>query len=161
MKNKLIFCVLFSLITNLSFSQKLTYLDLKYLFENNVDDGNDYILKKGFEFLKTETEDNSEDKSMTWAYQRNSYDDKAIAFIAKFKFDANSGFVWCQFSDVNIMNQIKTYCKSIGFKIKNSEIDKFDSFCSTYENSKFIITFCSGINKDSNRNSYTITFDNK
>jgi hypothetical protein len=161
MNKKIIFVILISMIVNLSFSQNLTYNDLKYLFENNIDDSNDYILKKGFEFHKTETDANTENNSMIWSYKRNNDNDKAVAFISKYKFIANSGFVWYQFNDVNIMNQIKTYCKSIGFKLKNSEIDKFNSFCSTYENPRFTIEFCSGISEQTNRNTYTITFDNK
>lgn len=157
----IMFCLIFIFASNISFSQKINYFDLKYLFEHSVDEANDYIIKKGFEFHKTETEENGIDKSMTWSYHRDAYTDKAKSFIAKYKFDANTGFIWYQIDDVKTVDQIKTYCKSIGFKLKKSEIDPFGSLCSSYENSKFTIQFCYGLDEKSNRNIYTINFDNK
>ncbi len=157
----MIICLICFFTSNLSFSQKLNYFDLKYLFEHSVDEANDYIIKKGFEFHKTETEENGIDKTMTWSFERDTYTDRAISFIYKYKFEANTGFIYYQLDDVKTVDQIKTYCKSIGFKLINSEIDQFGNLCSTYKNSKFKLQFCSGLDSKSNKNNYSITFDNK
>ena len=160
-KKIMMVCLIFVFTSNLCFSQKLNYFDLKYLFEHSVDEANDYIIKKGFEFHKTESEEDGINKTMTWSFERDTYTDRAKSFIAKYKFEANTGFIWYQLDDIKTVDQIKTYCKSIGFKLINSEIDLFGSLCSTYESSAFTIQFCSGRDSKSNRNSYTITFDNK
>lgn len=162
MTNKfIIICLICIFTSNICFAQKLNYFDLKYLFEHSVDEANDYVIKKGFEFYKTEIEENGIDKSMSWAFQRNTYSDGADYFLTKYKLDANTGFIWYQLVDVKIFDQIKSYCKSIGFKITNSEINSLGNLCSTYENSIFKIDFCSGINSKSNKNIYFITFNDK
>lgn len=160
-KNRLkLFCFSFVfLLFYESYSQNLTFNDLKYLLEHNVESSDTYITKKGFKYYKVEKYDYCD--AMIWSFDRNTYNDRAQAFIAKNCYEASLGFILYQLGEQTTFNKIKEYCKSIGFRLTKTETSPFNDLCSTFENTKYKIEFCSGLNENTNLNSYTITLELK
>lgn len=150
-------------VSTKGFSQKLSYLDLKYLIEHGIDDADNFLSKKGFEFLETEVDENGIDKTMQWAVGGNGFNPTQVKWLVyKYSFEANNGFIWYQFDDRETFDKIKTYCQSIGFKTKDSEINKFGNLSIIYENVKYTIKFNSGREKQSNKTVYNVSlFVNK
>lgn len=162
-KNRLkLFCFSFVILLSIeSYSQNLTFNDLKYLLEHNVESSDTYITKKGFKYHEAQKSENDFCDAMIWSFDRNTYNDRAQAFIAKNCYEANLGFIWYQLSDQTTFDKIKEHCKSMGFRLTKTETSKFNDLCSTFENTKYEIKFCSGLEKNTNRNSYTITLNLK
>ena len=140
-----------------SFGQNLNYLDLTFILNNDIELSDSYLTEKGYEFHETEKGKNGDCDAMFWSFNRDFENNTAFSFIAKNCFEAKAGFVWYQFDDKQTFNKIKSYCKSHGFKFIKTETNPFGDLCSTYKSSKYSIEFCSGIDKETNRNSYTIT----
>ena len=159
LKISLVLLTLFN--CNLALSQNLTYQDMKYLLEHEIEDADNYISKKGFLYHRTEENNNGDCKTMFWSFDRNTSNNRAVAFISKYCFVANSGFIWYQLGDRKTFDNIKSYCKSSGFKQSTTETDKEGSLCTTYDGEKFKIQFCSGLNTGTNKNIYTITLSHK
>jgi len=158
-KNRLkLFCFSFVfLLSYESYSQNLTFNDLKYLLEHNVESSDTYITKKGFKYHKAQKSENDDCDAMIWSFDRNTNNDRAQAFIAKYCYEASLGFIWYQLGEQTTFDKIKEYCKSRGFRLTKTETSPFNDLCSTFENTKYKIEFCSGLEKNTNRNSYTIT----
>ncbi len=159
--NKLFFLSFILLLSFESYCQKILFYDLKYLLEHDVESSDAYITKKGFKYYEAEKGKNGNCDSIIWSFNRNTYNNRADAFIAKYCFKANSGFIWYQFADRLAFDKIKENCKAIGYKLTNRETNPFDALCTTFESREFKIEFCSGLNEGTNRNSYTITLNLK
>jgi hypothetical protein len=144
------------LIFNLCFSQNLTFQDLKFTLEHNIEEADNYISKKGFLFHKTENTNNADCQKMIWSFKRNTDNNYANAFISKYCFTANSGLILYQFGARNTFDNIKSYCKNSGFIQTLTETDNLGALCTTYESANFKMEFCSGLNKGTNKNEYTI-----
>jgi len=129
--------------------------------EHSVEDADNYLSKKDFLYYKTENEENRDCKTMFWSLNRNSYSNRAVAFISKYCFEPNKGFVLYQLGDRKSFDNIKSSSKALNFRQSNTEIDSLGSLCTTYENDKYNIEFCSGLNTGNNRNEYTITLSIK
>ena len=139
-------------------SQNLNFADLKYLLEHDVESADTYITGKSFKYHEAQKGKNGSCDAMIWSYDRNINNGQAVSFIAKNCYEANAGFIWYQLGDKATYDKIKNYCKSLGFKLTNTETNPFNDLCTTFENNKYTIEYCSGLNKDTNKNDYTITF---
>ncbi|HVA98045.1 MAG TPA: DUF4431 domain-containing protein [Bacteroidia bacterium] len=142
-------------------AQSLTYQDLKFVMEHSVEDADNYLSKKDFLYYRTENEENRDCKTIFWSLNRDSYSNRAVAFISKYCFEPNNGFVWCQLGDRKSFDNIKSSCRALKFRQSTTEIDTLGSLCTTYQNDKYNIEFCSGLNSGTNRNDYTITLSIK
>lgn len=156
-KNNLFLFLLFLSFSIESKSQDLTFLDLKYLLEHNVESSDTFISQKNFIYHKVKKGENLECDVMIWSYDRNINNNKATAFLAKCCYQANEGFIWYQFSNKKTFDKIKEYCKSIGFTLSKTETSVLNKLCITFENKNYNIEFCSGLNDETNINDYTIT----
>ncbi len=145
------------LFTNIGYTQSLSFFDLKYLLTHNVDDADTYITKKGYKFDSVEKFEFCDE--MGWSYNRNTQNNKAISFVYKHCFDANKGFIYYQPEDRKDYDQIRDYCKSIGFNFTKTEITPHNSLNIMYENNEYKIEFGSGINEG--RNVYKINLQFK
>ncbi len=143
---------------NNSFSQKLNFTDLEYCLNHRVDEVDSYLARRGYEFVTYIEKDNTYSCSTTkWAFDRNIYDNYALAFLNKFCDEKNEGFVWFQPFDKNNFESIKSECLKLGFKFSSKTFDKEIgalNFEYIYKNYK--IKFASGLNSD-NSNVYAIS----
>jgi hypothetical protein len=154
---KIIVTISFSLLAIESNCQNLSLLDLKYLLEHDVESADTYITSKGFQYHKAQKGENGDCDSMIWSFNRDIDNDNAQSFIAKNCYKANYGFIWYQLVDNNTFDRIKNNCKNLGYKLTKTEVDPFKDLCTTFENLKYKIQFCSGLEEETNKNSYTIT----
>lgn len=154
---KIIVAISFSLLTIKSNSQNLALSDLKYLLEHDVESADTYITAKGFKYHEAQKGENGDCDAMIWSFDRDVNNDRAVSFIAKNCYEANYGFIWYQLGDKAAFDRIKNNCKSLGFKLTKTETSPFKDLCTTFENTKYKIQFCSGLNEGTNKNSYTIT----
>lgn len=120
-----------------------------------------YITAKGFMYHEAQKGQNGGCDAMIWSFDRDIVNDRALSFIAKHCYQANSGFIWYQLGSKPTLDKIKNYCKSIGLKLTKTETSPFNDLCTTYESKKYEIKFCSGLNQETNKNSYTITLNLK
>lgn len=141
----------------MGYSQELTFNDLKYLLEHDIEAADSYITTKGYRYHEAQKGKNGSCDVMFWSFDRDPTYNTAVAFIAKTCFNAFEGFIWYQLSDNVTFEKIKNYCKSVNFKLIKTEIDHFDDLCTIYENSKYKIEFRSGLNSSTNLNSHIIT----
>jgi hypothetical protein len=154
------FILLFTLIISVSSNaQDLTFKDLEYVLKNNSEMISTYLTKKGFEFFKYDEATSENDCSTTqWAKNRNSINNFAYSFIAKFCELPMDGFVWYQPPNIETYNFIKSECKKNGFIFKKREFEKeVNAMNYVYENNKYRIAFAEGINDKNNNNAYSIT----
>jgi hypothetical protein len=158
---KIIFTISFSLLTIKSNCQNLSLTDLKYLLEHDVESADSYITTKGFKYHKAQKGENGSCDAMTWSFNRDIDNDNAESFIAKNCYKANYGFIWYQFVNNNTFERIKNNCKNLGYKLTKTEISPFNDLCTTFENLKYKIKFCSGLEEETNKNGYIITLDLK
>lgn len=139
--------------------QELTFVDLKYLLEHNVEDADTYITKKNYKYHEAQKGENGKCDAMLWSSERDTENNSAVAFISKYCYQENVGFIWYQLGDKDIFDKIKNYCKSIGFSLTKTETNPLKKLCVTFKDKKYTIEFCSGLNESTNLNSYTITFN--
>ena len=148
---KIIITLYFIIISTLSYSQKLNFYDLKYIYENNIESVDDYLTKKGFSFYGREKDDNYE-------YPNNKYIGKNKTYIMKYCDESNCGFSWYQLYDSRTYISIKEECKKNGYKlIKTESIPLDDSGLNyVYTNGKRKIQFSSSFSNNTTK--YFIEF---
>jgi len=146
-------------ICNQSFSQNLSYYDLKNIFLNGVEKAETILSKKGYEFYLREEAVGDYFPSTTWAYNRSNYDNKAKSFLIKYCDDPNCGFTFYQLDDLKHFNSIREFCKKNGYRLIDAKSDPFGGMNYTYINKLYKITFSTSVNEDGN-NVYIIQFDN-
>ncbi len=139
-------------ISNFSYSQKLKFQDLKFIYEHDIETVDNYLLNKGFDFYKRE-----KDESQDIRYS-NQYISKNRTFIVKNGDDSNEGFSWYQFYDRSIYLSIKEECKKNGYRLLSTEPIPLNesSLNYTYTNGKRKIQFNSSF--EQNTTKYFITF---
>jgi hypothetical protein len=152
---------IFSMYTLKGFSQNLTFADLKYLIEHDVESADNYITSKGFKYHLAQKGENGDCDNMFWSFNRDTSNDRATSFIAKHCYQANFGFIWYQVDSKPTFDKIKNYCKTIGLKLTKTETNSSNDLCTTYENKIYKIKFCSGLDTESNQNTYIIILNLK
>jgi hypothetical protein len=144
--------ITFSLIivSLFSYSQKLNFYDLKYIYEHNIESVDNFLLKKGFDFYKRELEEKYPSSTQ--------YIGKNNTYIIKHCDDSFCGFSWYQFYESSIYTSIREECKKIGYKLLKTETDPIEGSGLTYvyTNGKSKIEFSSS--NENNTSKYYITF---
>lgn len=147
-------------IHNQSFSQSLSYNDLKNIYINGVEKAEIILSKKGYEFFKREEAVGDYFPSTTWAYKRINYNNKAKSFLIKYCDNPSCGFAFYQLDDLKHFNSVREFCKKNGYRLTETKSDPFGGMDYVYENYIYRITFSTSVNKDGD-NVYIIQFDNK
>jgi len=148
------------LFINLNVSaQNLTFLDIKYLYEHNIDNCESYLAKKHYYFMQSEeAKEGNICPSTTWAYKRNNTNNRAKSFLVKTCDVAYAGLIFYQFTNNTELEKIKTICKNQGFKFVKKTTSPYGTIWFTYESNKYKIEFGSGLDDTDNSNAYMISF---
>jgi hypothetical protein len=122
---KNLYLLLLIIFINEGYSQKIKFVDLKYIYEHNMEPVDDFLLKKGFEFHERETKTSD-------PYPTNIYKGKNQTFIVKYSDESRSGFSWYQFYDSKTYTSIREECKKYGFKLLRTNTDELKGSGLTY-----------------------------
>lgn len=123
----------FCLAQNLSL-QELTTLCNKPSWES-VDD---YLINKGWEYYSSEKGQTNEYSTITWAYQKDTWSDKAVGWFYLFSYDNKTDKILMQFHNVNTYKTIKNSLNT-SYKLISSEILD-ETITAEYSNDVFTIT---------------------
>lgn len=131
---KFILSTTFLFISQIVSSQNISFVDIKYLYENNIDDCESYLAKKQYLFLKSEDGKVGEIcPSTTWAYKRNNVNNRAKSFLVKTCDKANVGLIFYQFTDNTELEKVKSICKTLGFKFIQKTTSPYGTVWFTYQ----------------------------
>lgn len=146
---KILITFSFIIISIFSYSQKLNFYDLRYIYEHEIESTDNYLLKKGFDFFKRENDDK---------YPSSQYIGKNKTYIIKYCDNSFCGFAWYQFYESSIYTSIKEECKKNGYKLLRSETEPLEGsgLNYVYTNGKNKIQFSSSNNNNTTK--YFITF---
>lgn len=142
-------------------AQALSFSDLKYILQHTTVNVDSYLANKNYYFMKSKEGETSEDcPSTTWAFKRNTENNRANSFIVKHCDDADAGFIFYQFGDKQIFENIKSYCESQSFKFIKKSVNQYGTMWFTYHSDKYKIEFGSSLDDKNNENVYIITLEN-
>ncbi|MFD0964287.1 toxin-antitoxin system YwqK family antitoxin [Pseudofulvibacter geojedonensis] len=135
----------FVFITN---AQNITLNDLQIVCNKKSSElVNQYLMNKGWEYYDSEKGDTYKYNTITWAYEKSSYDDKATGWFYLYTYEGEPNKVSYNVFNINSYNKIKKSLSSYGYKLKDDKIEN-DKIISTYENSKFRIEVTTSKRKD-------------
>ena len=140
--------------------QELTSLCNKLSWES-VDN---YLVNKGWEYYSSEKGQTNEYSTITWAYQKDIWSDKAVGWVYLFSYDNKTDKILMQFHNVNTYKTIKNSLNT-GYKLISSDILD-ETITTEYANDVFTITLV--VNKtddddysDNSKSIYFITIIRK
>lgn len=122
-----------------SFGQKLTLTDLQNISnKTNWEYVNQYLMKKGWEYYDSEKGSSTKYNTITWSYNKSSYNDEAEAWFYLYTFEGFPNKINYSVFNKPSYTTINNSLNSKGYKLTNSEIED-NEIISTYTNSKFIL----------------------
>lgn len=138
---KLIYSLTLSLfLLNSIIGQNLKIPELTQICgKPNWDAVNDYLTQKGWEYYSSKKGDDENYNTVTWAYQKNNYNDKAQGWFYLFTYTGSPNKIAYSFRNKQTYNAIKAGLTSGGFKSLGSEI-KDEAVVSKYANANYIVT---------------------
>jgi antitoxin component YwqK of YwqJK toxin-antitoxin module len=139
MKKK-IYGIIILILTNISFqAQSLSVIELIQLSNKpNWESANTTLVSKGWEYYDSKAGDDENYNTVTWAFEKSNFDDKAQCWFKLFTYVGFPNKIIYTFRSKIIYNTIKQTLSANGFKYIDSEI-KDDEVISKYVNPNFII----------------------
>ena len=159
MKNLFIF---FIFCSNISFSQIFTLDELVNISNMNTDEFDSFVISKGYEFFKTETDDYSE--NIIYAHNLKS-NNIAPSYISKYMFKKNPNtMVSYQTLEKEVYISIKKQIKTLGFVFVDTETNENKSIFLNYKKGEIKLTLTSILSVKNPGNTFyeiSITSPNK
>lgn len=121
---KITFIILALIFTTVD--SPISFLDLIFAYENDLDAVTDKFNSLGFEFETTDSNDIGGD-AVVWRYTSVNKDVGLNLFVAKYCFKSNCGGVQVQTNSESLHSKLKKEAVALGFIYKDSEIGKYGS----------------------------------
>lgn len=122
-----------------SFGQKLTLTDLENISDKtNWEYVNQYLMNKGWEYYDSEKGSSTKYNTITWSYNKSSYNDEANAWFYLYTFEGFPSKINYSVFNKPSYTIIRNSLSAKGYKLTDSEIED-NEIISTYTNSKFIL----------------------
>lgn len=138
MKNILLFILILLFCKN-SFAQKLSLSDLQIICnKTNWEYINQFLSNKGWEYYESEKGSSTKYNTITWSFNKSSYDDKAEAWFYLYTFEGYPNKISYSVFNKSSYSVIQKSLTSTGYNLVNSEIAD-NELISNYANSKFIL----------------------
>lgn len=134
-------------------AQILSFNDLKYLCDNNIEKTDSFLLNKGFVIIESDV--NDIESKYSWAFNRSIINSRASTFISKQCHSYSCSWIWVQLTSLEKYNKIREQCKIKGFKLIETKNDSFGNLRFIYKLGNYEISFTSGLNEN-NINEYFI-----
>ena len=155
---KLLSVLGFILLTKISFAQRVTYNDLSYLLNHNLDDSGDYLLTKGFSFYGIDTVKGNT-PVINYTYFKTSRNSKLYLAVQKSYYNGFFYSVSFFTGDKNDYVKFKESVKRLGYKLDHTDSQN-GTLGTIYINSNLSIEFRIMRNKDSEITHYLISLEN-
>lgn len=122
-----------------SFGQKLSLTDLQNISnKTNWEYVNQYLMNKGWEYYDSEKGSSTKYNTITWSYNKSSYNDEANAWFYLYTFEGHPNKINYSVFNKPSYTIIQKSLSANGYKLSDSEIED-NEIISTYTNSKFIL----------------------
>ena len=136
-----------------SFGQKLSLTDLQNISnKTNWEYVNQYLMNKGWEYYDSEKGTSTKYNTITWSYNKSSYNDEAEAWFYLYTFEGLPNKINYSVFNKPSYTLIQKSLSAKGYKLSDSEIED-NEIISTYTNSKFILKITTQ-KRDKEDNSY-------
>ena len=136
-----------------SFGQKLSLTDLQNISnKTNWEYVNQYLMNKGWEYYDSEKGTSTKYNTITWSYNKSSYNDEANAWFYLYTFEGLPNKINYSVFNKPSYTVIQKSLSAKGYKLSDSEIED-NEIISTYTNSKFILKITTQ-KRDKEDNSY-------
>lgn len=141
--------------TKITFAQELSTSELFSLCsKKNWDDVNQVLDRKGWIYDESSKGDDDTYSIITWAYNKNEYNNKATAWLHYFIDDNNTGRLELVFSNSSPYSKLKNELIKIGARFIKSQIEN-NEIHTQYETTKYIVTLKTAKTNDSERDNFT------
>jgi antitoxin component YwqK of YwqJK toxin-antitoxin module len=155
---------LFSLVLGslvLSFSsvsaQSITLNDLMSLCsKQNWEEVDRILTTKGWRYYESTKGNTVRYNTITWSYGKNSYDDKAPAWISLFTYEGYPNMITYNVFDYDKFKGIQNALSASGFKLSGSEIED-DELVTSYSNQGYILKINTAKQNDNDWSSRSYT----
>lgn len=136
-----------------SFGQKLSLTDLQNISnKTNWEYVNQYLMNKGWEYYDSEKGTSTKYNTITWSYNKSSYNDEANAWFYLYTFEGLPNKINYSVFNKPSYTVIQKSLSENGYKLSDSEIED-NEIISTYTNNKFILKITTQ-KRDKEDNSY-------
>ena len=144
-----------SLLTILLFSlivakgQNLTLDQLILLNTKSLAEVEEFLTAKNWEFIKATEPSDGMLGSVTFAYQKHNYDDKASSFLTYYysKYSKSSTRTNIQINTTTIYNTFLSRLKSLGYKLASSNVEGGD-IKKIYKGKSYVIEVTTGAQEE-------------
>lgn len=121
-------------------SQNLTLTELFNICKKeNWDEVNEFLQKKGWEYYESSKGDDEHYSTITWSFQKESYNDNAQGWFYLYTFEGLPNKISCLITNKQTYNNLKTAINTAGMKLINSSIHD-NEIETTYGNANFIVS---------------------
>jgi antitoxin component YwqK of YwqJK toxin-antitoxin module len=122
-----------------SFGQKLSLTDLQSISnKTNWEYVNQYLMNKGWEYYDSEKGNSTKYSTITWSYNKSSYNDEANAWFYLYTYEGLPNKISYSVFNKPSYTIIQNSLSAKGYKLTGSKIED-NEIISTYTNSKFIL----------------------
>ena len=126
-------CFIILICTQFCQAQYLSFDELLSLRAKELDDVNDYLIKKKWEIDNAKEGDYEEYSHATWAFNKNHYESKARAWVSYLYADGFTNIVRYMTTSSSHHDLIKARIKASGFKLSDKAIEE-NGLAFTYTN---------------------------
>lgn len=138
---------------SVSFAQNLTLPELFSMCnKSNWDEVNEYMLKRGWDYYSSSKGDDTHYNTITWAYNKESYSDKAQGWFYLYTFEDFPNKISYSFSNKPSYTIIKGGINAAGMKLIDNSIDN-NEISTKYGGANFIVTVTTE-KRESEENNY-------
>lgn len=139
MKRIFTLLILFFIISNYGFGQKLTLTDLTNLCnKKNWEDVNQTLLAKNWIYYDSEKGNTYQYNTITWSYKKDYYNDKAKAWFYLYTYEGLPNKISYTVINKESYSIIQNSIATAGFKLTNSAIED-NEIVSTYSNASYTL----------------------
>lgn len=139
MKFKVLFILIFVILSSNVSGQKLTLSDLETICNyKNWESVNQYMLRKGWEYHSSSKGSSTEYNTITWSYNKNYYDDKASAWFFLYTYEGFPNKISYSVFNKPSYTVIYNSLGSKAYKLIDNEIED-DEIINNYSNNNFLL----------------------
>lgn len=136
---KLLINTVFFLVSLNSIGQSLSLDKLINIQKKEVEEVNDFLINKGWEFNSSNSSEDEFMRRVGWAFGKNSYNDNAIAWLSIMYLDKTANIVRYLTWNKNVYSSIKLKALEYKMNVINSNV-KSNSIRTDYGGKNYVLS---------------------